>query len=337
MLCEHAHSLNPGLRLNAMWSLKHLVYTLDNGLKKRALEELESGWLIQLICDDTEDTALHERMIKSGRRMSVDGDDVDMDGDSSYEEGGRPWVWPIMHRAVRNGQSTGQRLQSVRAQKAEKKLAAVRESELNPTRKARNDDLAIQEQGLDFIRNITVPCFGASSSMLDSGDSNDVSEMIDFVFNELGQDRLFDILQAKLRPKILHPFERRYASSGRNESKVLYPQAKVVEAAIYILVHISASVPRHRQLVISQTELLKSLGTHFTSNSIEVRRALCRLLRNLVSIDDPSDTQACHQRALELKKLGFQAKMESMEHDDVELDIRELAKGASWVMQKAHV
>ncbi len=139
--------------------------------------------------------------------MSVDGDVMDMDGDS-YEDEWKPWAWPAMYRTGRDLQGASQRVQSARMQKAEKKLMSVRRARLNPMRKARNDDtLRYREQGLNFIRNlIGLPSFAAGGG---PAEPNDLSEMVDFVFNELGQDRLFDILQAKLKPKVLHPFERR--------------------------------------------------------------------------------------------------------------------------------
>jgi hypothetical protein len=58
ILCEHAHSMNAKLRLNALWALKHFVHGVSNEMKRLCLEELGQGWLVQLICDDTEDEAL---------------------------------------------------------------------------------------------------------------------------------------------------------------------------------------------------------------------------------------------------------------------------------------
>ncbi|KAK0634885.1 armadillo-type protein [Bombardia bombarda] len=315
ILCEQAHSLNPGLRLNSMWALKHLVLAVSNDLKRQCLEELESGWLVRLICDDTEDDALHARAKLDRRIPDADEDDYDDDIDmESYEDDNRPWQWPAMYQPG-PPRFEALRGQSPRMQRAESKLAALREAELNPTRKARNDDLAIQEQGLDFIRNL----IGQPSPL-------SITEMVDLVFQELGQDRLFEILARKLRAKVLHPFTRRY-SAGR-DARVLYPQAKVIASVIYILVHMAASIPRHRQLVIAQTELLKLLGGHFNSKDIDVRRALCHLFNNLVWLDDSSDSVACAARQAELKKLGFLTKLEVLEQTDSELDIREKARGA---------
>jgi armadillo repeat-containing protein 8 len=337
VLCEQAHSVNAGLRLNAIWALHHLVDSASADMKKLCLDQLESGWLVQLICDDTEDEALFSRN-KSDRRLSAQGMEEDMEEDmdvDGFDEGSRPWLWAGMWRS-NTSRSTSDRSHSARMQAAEKKLSALREAEINPVRKARNDDLAIQEQALNFIRNlITIEATPPGTDPPMQG----TTEMIDYIFSEIGQDRLFDILSTKLRVKVLHAFSssRRRSSTGRVESRVLYPQAKIIEAVAYILVHISASVPRHRQLVISQTDLLKTLGQQFNSRDKEVRVAVCQLMTNLVWQDDSSDAQACAQRALELKRLGFLQKLETLEREDGELDVRERAKGAVWQIKQTNL
>ncbi|KAK3371724.1 armadillo-type protein [Lasiosphaeria ovina] len=326
VLCEQAHSLNPGIRLNAVWALKHLVDGADEDLRKLALEELEAGWLVRLIRDDTEDEALYARLRLergSGSLDIDDDDDEDMDTDASYGDDSRSWVWPGIYRDSISGRFPALRNPSPRLQRVEMKLAILREMELNPTRKARNDDLLIQEQGLNFIRNL----MGLPSLRL--------PEMVDYVLSELG-DRLFDILASKLKTRrVLHPLTRRAAAAAGGgsrigESRVLYPQSKIMEAAIYILVHISSSHPRHRQLVIAQTELLNLLGTHINHKDIGVRKALCHLFGNLSCQDDKTDMEACGQRALEIKNLGFLSKLEGLEQTDSDLDVRERAKTAVW-------
>ncbi|KAK1967502.1 armadillo repeat protein [Colletotrichum sublineola] len=324
ILCEHAHSLNPALRLNALWALKHFVHAVDPETKKHCLEELESGWLVQLICDDTEDDALFLARSKMDKQNAVDSGD-DMDGDVEMDQAdplSKSWISSMMPPQDADGK------RSAKLRQVEARLAALREAEINPLRKARNDDLAIQEQGLDFIRNM----IGAAVSGSSSESPSDTTEMIDYLFSELGQDRFFDILARKLQAKVLHPTSRRSAGSGR-ETRVLYPQAKIIEAVVFILVHMAASIPRHRQLVIAQTDLLKLLANHFNSKDKEVRVALCHLISNLTWQDDESDTRACAQRAYELKKLGFLTKLEGLE-DDCELDVRERAKSAVWQMKQ---
>lgn len=303
-----------------MWALKHLVWAVENEIKKQCLEELESGWLVQLICADTEDDALHARA--QSRHQDAD-EDEDMDAET-YDDDARSWLWPAMYRMPCPAHFASLRSQSPRMQKAEKKLLALRDAEVNPTRKARNDDLAIQEQAINFIRNL-----------MGQPTTGNIADMVNYVFDEIGQEKLFEILAAKLRVRVLHPFARRY-STGR-DTRVLYPQAKVIEAVIFVLVHIAASIPQHRQLVIAQRDLLKLLEQHFNSKDSGVRGALCHLLTNLVWQDDSADAAACGQRAQELRKLGFLARLEALEQEDVELDVRERARAAVWQMKTGNV
>lgn len=326
MLCEHTRSSNPSLRLNALWALKHLVLEVGPTLKKAVVEELSPGLLCRLICDDTEDNALvSSRAAIDSPSFRSEGVDLDDDVDMQHPDDLKGFVF---------GSSTGapQELGRGRTRIMEDRLARYRESELNPVRKARNDDLAIQEQGLDLIRNL-ITITGTRNEMLDQSSPSETTEMVDFLFAELGQDRLFSILESKLRPKVIRPFSRR--NSGR-EARMIYPQAKLIEIVIYVLVHIAASVPRHRQLVIAQTNMLKQLGAHFNSKEKYVRAALCQLVTNLTWQDDADDATGCSQRAQELKRLGFLAKLESLHEDDPELDVKERAKGALWQMKKGY-
>ncbi|RYC57017.1 hypothetical protein CHU98_g9198 [Xylaria longipes] len=328
VLCEHAHSLNSALRLNALWALKNLVDSASIDQKKRCVEELESGWLVQLICDDTEDEALFSAKTRSERLSAsatpdVMDEDVDM---GSVDEQNRQWLASSLYKANSTTPKSDIRI----LQLAETRLETLKELEQNPVRKARHDDLAIQEQGLDFIRNL----IGGAHSINSPDSTNDTMEMIDYLLNALGQDRLFAILASKLKPKVLHPFSRR-GTSG-NETRVLPPQAKIIEAVIFILVHIAASIPRHRQLVIAQTDLLKQLAKLSSSQDREVRVALCHLINNLTWQDDMSDANACSQRAAELKNLGFLKKLEALSQSDDELDVRERAKSALWQMKQGY-
>jgi hypothetical protein len=321
ILCELAHSMNAKLRLNAVWALKHFVHAVPNDVKRSCLEELGQGWLVQLICDDTEDEALlssrgrSEKITNPGLGDEMD-EDVEMD---QFEE--------QIDTALGLGRSSPSRPSSIRSksvQQAEIRLAALRDAEANPAKKARKDDIAVQEQGLDFIRNL----IGGAGQ----GGTQETTEMIDYLFNSLGQDRVFDILASKLRSKVINPFNRRSSSA---ETRVIPPQYEIIKAVGYILVHMAASVPRHRQLVIAQTELLKLLVPQFNHPNIEVRLALCCLVTNLTWVDDANDSQACAQRASELKKLGFLTKLEMLE-DDPELNVRERAKSALWQIKQAY-
>jgi hypothetical protein len=321
-LCEHAHSLNPGLRLNALWALKHVVVNLDNSLRKQCLEELEPGWLVQLISDDSsEEEALHARARSERRATTTDpDDDEDMEGNTETLHDDNlpgPWAWPALSHIPSTTTTS-----SARLQQASVKLTLLRDAELNPARKSRADTLAIQEQGLGFIRNLL---------MLPTPSNQ--TDMVDYLFTELGQDRLFGILADKLKVRVVGAFSRRRSSSrahggGGGDTLVVYPQPRIVENLTYILVHMAAGVPRHRQLVVAQTELLRLLGGHFNSKDAGVRRALCQLFMNLSFLEGEADRGACSQRAMELERLGFLAKLEGLERGDGDLDVRERAKAA---------
>ncbi|KAF4994479.1 hypothetical protein FGRMN_5749 [Fusarium graminum] len=320
ILCEHAHSQHPALRLNGLWALKHFVDAVGPELKKACLAELGSHWLLQLVCDDTEDQALQQAREREASRFDMD-DDVDM------QQSDEPHRWVYGSNGILRELDGAN---SSRLRQAEDKLAAVRESELNPVRRARNDDLAIQEQGLDMIRNL----IGRPRTGLSPETTNETTEMIDFLLHEFGAERLFDILSSKLRAKVLRPFSRRASVMGQ-ETRLIHPQAKIIVAVIYTLAHIAASIPRHQQMVISQTDLLKLLAQQASSKDREVRVALCHFIINLTYKDDDGETQACAFRAHELRKLGFFSKMEALTKQDGDLDVRERAKTAAYQIEQA--
>jgi armadillo repeat-containing protein 8 len=323
ILCEHAHSMNAKLRLNALWALKHFVHGVSNEMKRHCLEELGQGWLVQLICDDTEDEALLSSRGK-GERSQSPNDEMDEDVEMDQFEDQVDSAFGISFGRSNNSRPSSSRSKSV--QQAELRLAALRDAETNPARKARKDDIAVQEQGLDFIRNL----IGGAGN----GGTSDTTEMIDFLFNALGQDRVFEILASKLRPRIVNSYSSRRNSSAP-EARIVPPQSEIIIAVGYILVHMAASIPRHRQIVIAQTELLKLLVPQFNHPSIEVRLALCWLVTNLTWMDDQGDGEACAARADALKKLGFLTKLEMLEQDP-ELNVRERAKSALWQMKQSY-
>ncbi|PQE03177.1 armadillo repeat protein [Rutstroemia sp. NJR-2017a BBW] len=320
IICEHAHSNNAKLRLNATWALKHFVNAVSNETKRACLEELGQGWLVQLICDDTEDEALASKSNGNQGNIRSPNEDVDDEMEmDQFEDQAHPPVGGSFSytSASRPSSSRSKSLQQV-----EMKLAALRDAETNPARKARKDDLAVQEQGLDLIRNL----IGGAGQ----GSTPECTEMIDYLFDCLGQERVFEILASKLKAKVLNPYSRR--SSGASESKIIPPQPEIIVAVVYILVHIAASVPAHRQIVIAQTELLKLLVPHFMNPAPEVRVALCFFVSNLTWMENTNDSAACAQRVRVLKELGILNKIEQLEKDP-ELDVRERAKPALWQLK----
>lgn len=339
VLCEHAQSSNPRLRLEATWALKHLVFSASHEVKFACLEELGQGGLIQLICGDIEemrstvgggsgtsdpmemsvdisngggsgivqpesivdDRPAHESFEETLEQEDNDGDDdreMKLDEPTSNTHGRHH-----NQSNVNPPQSTTTSNQPTKPSSTNKnnnlntKLTALREAELNPAKQSQCDSLAIQEQGLDFIRNL-----------INGPKSDEIIDRLITYFN--GPDQLFNILSSKLRP-----------STGPYSQ----PATETITATLFILVHIAASAPRHRALITSQTHLLKQLLPLFQHPSKNVRGPLVFLVINITWVDDQSDESAAKTRAAELKRLGFQAELEALLHDP-ELDVRERAR-----------
>ncbi len=181
-----------------------------------------------------------------------------------------------------------------------------------PSTQALTDGPAIQQQGLDLIRNLMS---GAGAA-----------DMIDLVFRELGQDKLFEMLAAKLRPRVYNAFNRERRSS-ENGVRQVQPQTDIIISVCYLVVHIAAGRPGQRQLLVSQTELLKLMVPLFSHPNREVRGCCAWFVINLTWVDDQSDSLNCRERAKMLRNLGIYEKLESMEKDN-ELDVRERSKTA---------
>lgn len=291
---------------------------------------------MQLICDDTEDEALLSSREKFERRTGLsEGVDEDIEMDQ-FEETIDTAFASTSFNASTASRPTSSRSRSI--WQAEQRLAALRDAETNPARKARKDDVAVQEQGLSFIRNLIGPTGSTANT--------EVTEMVDFLFNSLGQDRVFEILASKLRPKVLpssnNASNRRSSPSSSSQTssntvitgtRILPPQPEIIISVCMILVHMAASIPRHRQIVISQTELLKLLVPQFHHQNVEIRIALCHLASNLSYIEDASDAVACRGRVGELVKVGVLGKLEMLEMDG-ELNVRERAKTAVYQIKQ---
>ncbi|KAH7320939.1 armadillo repeat protein [Stachybotrys elegans] len=317
VLCEKVHSDNIALRLNSLWALKHLVENLASDEKKSFLERMGRDWLLHLIgSDDAPDNSAF------GRGGS-DAEDADEDMESQALDERLRWLQGMngVFRELDTSRST-------RLRQVESRLSAIRDTELTPARWAFNDKLAIEEQALNLVRNL----IGRPSSPEETPD--ETTEMIDHLFAEIGQAPFFEILTSKLRPRLLSSHPRAGSNVG-TERRMLHPSSKIIVAVILILVHMAASVQRHKQLLVRQTELLKLLVQQCSSKARDVRLSICHLLINLTLPDDDADRQFCAIRAHELRTLGFHSKVESMKTHDRDLDIRERAKTAAWQIERA--
>lgn len=208
-----------------------------------------------------------------------------------------------------------------------KKLAMS--GEIDQTRQARQDDIAVQEQVLDLIRNIVC--------------GNGASEVVDFLLNEVGQHEFLNILSDKMRPRPV-PTRRdtataqsslASASTSTPSPSLQSPPmpAEILEAVTYVLVNLAAGPPKHRDMLFSHRDLLKNLMWLFEHPNRVVRVNCVWVVINLTYEDDQSDRQASYERASKLKTLGVIDRLRSVE-DDSDLDVRERTKTALHQIRK---
>lgn len=305
--------MNAKLLLNSIWALKHLVLNANNSLKKKCLDELGPGWLKQLICNGTEDLCEQTRSSTPHGMQTPNAAGMQVDLLNAVDSS--------TPTATQEEDSEG----DVRMSDSEptttrpKTLFRLSSTSLNST-STTADDLAIQREGLEFIRNLIC------------GDN--ASEMIDYIFRELGQDKFFELLTSKLRSRAHHnAYNRRNngkpSTTTTKASGAQHTQhhTEILTSVTYILVHIAAGDPRHRQQLIAQTEVLKLVIPLFAHPSHHVRVCCAWLVFNLTWVDNSTDQENCKSRAKELGKLGVMDKLKVLE-GDVDLDCRERAKTA---------
>lgn len=200
-------------------------------------------------------------------------------------------------------------------------------------------EIQVQEQALDFIRNLIARS----------------DNYIDKLFDSVGVDTLFELLDRKLSMRPLNTDEDSQSDDALLTTEPYYTE--IVVAAAYILVHIAAGCDHHRQTIISHESVLKKVITLMAHERDEVRLACLWIILNLtwieepprtnssddlmMAIDDtatgssaasPSSTQAFYldvykKRAFTLVRLGVRERLAALKNDRV-LDVREKTKTA---------
>ena len=337
ILCDHAHSINANLRLNSLWALKHLVVNAATGIRISCLEELGVNWLKQVINSDPESfTAPRTSDRDEGNgtpiRMSTPnaaGEQVDLL--NAVDDGSRETSQTPEEDGdedLKMSDSVGSLSKSdgdIRPQFIHTKSRSTLSPQASRTSSSQGQDLpdeiAIVKQGIEFIRNLIL------------GPNN--SEMIDHVFREIGQDEFFRILTSKMRPKVLNAFNRDRKSSETNGIRHIQPSAEILISTLYVVIHIAAGHPRHRQILISQPKLLELIVPLFSHSNQEIRACCAWIVYNLTWEDDASDKPGCRERARRLMDLGFYQKLKDLEEKDPDLNCKERAKTALHTLTKA--
>lgn len=293
-LCEQAHSANPRLRFESIWALKQLVLNSPNSVKINVIQELGPSWIKQLISTDPLD-------IPPGVVIGL----IDMD-------------FPPRTQYLDHLSSTGDDVVMIEAsgsgESKDNGQAQQQEpiEETDPNRHTIQDDTAIQEQLLDFLRNLFC--------------GEKACEVIDYVFSEMDQREFFDIMLARLRSRTVH-------GPTRKENKSLPPPSGVVAKVLWILVHIAASRSRFRSLIASNSALLRQVLVHCGHPNPEIRAQISWIAINLTYLESKAEEPACKQRAADLNKAGYLSKLTSM-LDDGDMDVRERTKTAVHLLRE---
>lgn len=310
VLCVHAKSENASLKLNALWALKHLILDAESGVKRKCFEELGVDWFVEVISGDVQSEELGEdEEMAESEEGDIEGGGAmeDSIGDLRRLGGGRTNDEEYYDAPEERTRPKTRKLPP----KAAAVMAQLERREPEELVMRRKQSVAMQEQGLDFIRNFIC--------------NKDRTQMIDLLFESMGKDRLFEMLEEKLRPRAV---KKRTGGGATLE----LPPGEVVSSIVYILVHVAAGAPSHRQILIQRTDLLRLLSSLWNHRLPNVRSGLAWVVINLTWKDDPEDIEEVRSRTRELTRLGFEKSLEGMLQDS-ELDVRERVKTARYQME----
>ena len=340
-LCIHAKCSSPPHRLASMWALKHLMLKAPRDLKTNTLNEIGADWLLNTMSGEHRDVNVFSNSggVSVGLSSSnaageqvdllnpssmdldeptshshdddideIDDDDDDDDGEIMYDEPSNT------HYQASQMRST---LPPTSAFNTRKHLYTVRELEENPDLQARRDDIAIQEQALDFLRNLF--------------NGEDCADMIDYFFREHGHQRIFDILTTKLAPL---PASRRHqttstalSASTNTSSRPTYRPTELLIAATAVITHIANGAPHHKQQLVAQRALLEAWLPHFSHADRRVRINCVWAINSLTWLEDERDRSPARDRLQALAQAGIAHAVRALAADD-DRDVRERVRTA---------
>lgn len=326
VLCEQAKRSNSKLRQASLWALKHLVLNSPKDLKIECLEQLGTGWLVQAVNGTSEPgTSVALGSINAAGEQvdllnasSTPGVDMDWteqeDDDADDDEDGEV----LMDHNGTRYQSSGLR-STLDTTNYKAHLRLLRKNEHDPGVQAKHDDMLVQEQALDFIRNLI------------NGDDN--IAMIEHLNSVLGADRLFEMLHNKLRPVLFRPnspldsHRETINSSQTQQSTTVWQPPELINAALGVIIHVAGGSSKHRQQLIAQTPLLTAWLPHFSHADRRIRVASVWAIINLTWVDSAADREDAKARARILASFGIDEKIRALT-EDVDADTRERVKTA---------
>ncbi|EMC96275.1 hypothetical protein BAUCODRAFT_69825, partial [Baudoinia panamericana UAMH 10762] len=329
VLTRHARSSSPALRLASLWALKHLMMNSPKELKVHTLEELGTGWLVSAIQGEqrevstlpgggvglsTPNAAGEQVNLLNPSNMDVDDapggmkdwddEDEDEDGEVMYDESSSTHYQASQLRSTLNPHPS--------AFNGHKYLASPHEDEHSSALNARREDVDVQEQALDFFRNLI------------NGD--DCASMFDHLLQQIGSTKIFELLTTKLAPL---PNSARLTGSNRP----VHNSTEIISAAISVVQHIANAAPRHKQMLIAQTPLLHAWKAHFNHPHARIRAQCVWGVISLTWMEDDSDRKNCRLRVQELASVGIVAKVRELAND-MDNDVKERVKTALMQIDK---
>ncbi|KAG9733773.1 ARM repeat-containing protein, partial [Aureobasidium melanogenum] len=327
VLCEQAKRSNSKLRQASLWALKHLVLNSPKDLKIECLEQLGTGWLVQAVNGSSElgtfvalgsTNAAGEQvdLLNASSTPGVDMDWTEQEDDDADEDDEDGEV--LMDHNGTRYQSSGLR-STLDTTNYKAHLRLLRKNEHDPGVQAKHDDMLVQEQALDFIRNLI------------NGDDN--IAMIEHLNSVLGADRLFEMLHNKLRPVLFRPnsplqsYRDTVHSSESQQSNTVWQPPELINAALGVIIHVAGGSSKHRQQLIAQTPLLTAWLPHFSHADRRIRVASVWAIINLTWVDSAADREDAKARARTLASFGIDEKIRALA-EDVDADTRERVKTA---------
>ncbi|KAK2879558.1 hypothetical protein FQN49_000751 [Arthroderma sp. PD_2] len=333
ILCGNSHSPNSSLRIESLWSLKHISYNVPNKMKKDILEDLGIEWIKQVLSHDPNDPTNNRRkqddstLIEMGAANSF-GEQVDILNPVTGGQEPEAAMLDFEERTADGSLPSKVPMDSYSAENSRKRKLAIN-GDLDQTKKLRQDDTLAQEELLDMPRNI----------MCGPG----APDMIDYLLQKFDQSDFLDILASKLRPRPFFttstttPAQTPSVMSGFKDSRSQIPQqqlqktihqpTEIIRAVTYVLIHIAAGFSRHRHLLVFHQDLLKLTVALLNHNNWQIRANCVWIVINLTLDDDKTDRASRVERAMRLKSLGVMERLGSLETDS-ESDVRERTKTA---------
>ncbi|KAI5787229.1 armadillo-type protein [Geopyxis carbonaria] len=282
MLCKLSKSEYHSLKLNALWALKHLVLDADSATKKRSFEGLTSEFLMKIISvpHSDEDDEEEEGEDEEDEEM----DDPESNPNTAMEDS---------IGSLRPGTDASHTHLPPKAAAAVRLLQ--RRENTSPVVLAKSQAVSLQEQGLEYIRNLLC--------------GHEVVSMIDFLFSHIDPDRLLSLLETLLNTP--------------NQA------GEIVNAVVYVLIHLAAGATKHRTRMVERPELMRCLLDLWNYHIVDVRSGIAWILINLTWAEDGDEAEGVRHRINALRELGWPERLKEMRKDN-ELDVKERVKTAEF-------